>query len=198
MLHAAALAHLARFAATEAGLRRVLERRITRWAHAAEAARDATAGGEVGEIAAGVAEARRQAAAIAARLAASGVVDDATFAAARTRRLARARRARRAIAAHLAAKGVDAETARAALAAGEDGDLLAALALARRRRLGPFAPADARPADTPDDTSSDDEAAARRPLAILARAGFPREIAERVLAMAPEQAEALLLRARQG
>ena len=36
-LREAALAHLARFAATEAGLRRVLERRIARWARAAEA-----------------------------------------------------------------------------------------------------------------------------------------------------------------
>ncbi|MCA3425779.1 MAG: recombinase RecA, partial [Roseomonas sp.] len=36
-LREAALAHLARFAATEAGLRRVLERRVARWARAAEA-----------------------------------------------------------------------------------------------------------------------------------------------------------------
>src|SRR5215218_4105656 len=35
-LHQAALAHLARFAASEAGLRRVLERRVDRWARRAE------------------------------------------------------------------------------------------------------------------------------------------------------------------
>jgi regulatory protein len=37
------LQHLARYATTEAGLRRVLERRIERWARAAEMERDAAA-----------------------------------------------------------------------------------------------------------------------------------------------------------
>ena len=36
-LHAAALAHLARFAATQAGLAQVLARRVDRWARRAEA-----------------------------------------------------------------------------------------------------------------------------------------------------------------
>ena len=185
-LQAAALDHLARFAATEAGLRRVLERRVARWARAAEAA-------GVAEVAVQAQQARRFAAAIAARLAAAGAVNDADFAAARASRLVRSGRSQRAIAAHLAAKGVDAETARAALEAGEGGDLAAALALARRRRLGPFAAAPGG-----DEATPDEEEGSRRALAILARAGFGQETARRALAMERDAAEALLLRLRHG
>ncbi|MCS6890695.1 MAG: RecX family transcriptional regulator [Rhodovarius sp.] len=174
-LHAAALAHLARFAATEAGLIRVLANRIRRWARRAEAE-----GREVEqETAAALALARR----IAARLVAAGAVDDAAFAAARARRLARAGRSRRAAAAHLAARGVDAETAARALAEAPS-ETDAALALCRRRRIGPFAPAPPGPEER------------RRALAILARAGFGREVAEAALATPREEAELRLARLR--
>ncbi|MDN3565510.1 regulatory protein RecX, partial [Paeniroseomonas aquatica] len=76
-LREAALAHLARFAATEAGLRRVLQRRVDRWARRAEAE---------GLDAAAAAAARALAAAVARQLVATGVVDDAAFAEARARR----------------------------------------------------------------------------------------------------------------
>ncbi len=83
-LREAALAHLARFAATEAGLRRVLERRVDRWARAAEAE------GQPREaIAAAAARARAAAAEVAAAMTAAGAVDDAAFAESRARRLAR-------------------------------------------------------------------------------------------------------------
>lgn len=176
-LHEAALAHLARFSATEAGLRRVLERRVDRWARRAE---------EQGAQAEAVAEqaraGRAAAAVVARRLVAAGAVDDAGFAAARARRLARSGRSRRAIAAHLAAKGVAAETAQAALPEdAETAEVEAALAWCRRRRAGPFAPA----------ASAEPEsarAARLKALAALARAGFPRGVAEVVLDMDTEVA----------
>ncbi len=178
-LHEAALRHLARYAATASGLTRVLDRRIARWA-AAEA------GAERAETEAAAAEARRAARQVVARLVAAGAVDDAGFAAARVRRLARGGRSHRAVAAHLAARGVDAETARAALAEGAADELGAALVQARRRRIGPFRAAAAGPPDAE---------AHRRELAMLARAGFPREVAEQALAMPAEEAAAAVARA---
>jgi regulatory protein len=168
-LHEAALTHLARFAATEAGLARVLKRRVDRWARAAEVE------GQPAEQVAAAARAAKQAAeAVAKRLVAAGAVDDAAFAASRARRLARSGRSRRAIAAHLAAKGVKAEAAEAALPGDELG---AALALCRRRRFGPFAVGPVAPE------------ARLKALGVLARAGFGRETAEAALRMTPGEAE---------
>ncbi len=175
-LHEAALAHLARYATTEAGLLRVLERRIARWRRSAS--------GDAEALAAEEAAARVAVRRIVARLAAAGGVDDAAFARARAERLHRSGRSRRAIAAHLAARGVAAETARAALPEAPESELAAALTLARRRRLGPF-----RIAPPP---------APGRELAMLARAGFSQAIAEQALAMSPEAALALVLRFRRG
>lgn len=162
-LHEAALAHLARFAATEAGLVAVLDRRIARWARA-KGDEDPGAGEDIAAV---VAAARLSARQVAQRLVAAGAIDDAAFAAARARRLARAGRSRRAIAAHLAGKGVDGDTAGEAL---PEDDLLAALVLVRRRRLGAFGP----PADAD---------ARRRQLAVLGRAGFASGVAAEALAM---------------
>ncbi|WP_149539789.1 RecX family transcriptional regulator [Siccirubricoccus phaeus] len=177
-LREAALAHLARFAATEAGLRRVLQRRVDRWAQ-----RAAAEGQDPEAIAPAAAASRALAGAVARRLASAGAVDDAAFAEARARRLARSGRSRRAIAAHLAGKGVAQAVAAAALpdAAAE---LDAALAQCRRRRIGPFARGEAEPR--------------LKALAALARAGFGREAAEAALDMAPEEAEARLLVRRGG
>jgi regulatory protein len=180
LLHEAALNHLARFAATEIGLRRVLERRVDRWARRSE-----SAGEPPDAIAVHAAEAKRHVAAVARKLVSSGAVDDAAFAAARVRRLARGGRSRRAIAAHLAAKGVARDTANATLPEGEDAELDSALALCRRRRTGPFA-SEPLPPDT-----------RRKALAALARAGFPRGVAETALDMAPAEAEARLATLRQ-
>ncbi|HET6183690.1 MAG TPA: RecX family transcriptional regulator [Acetobacteraceae bacterium] len=173
-LHEAALAYLARYAATRATLARVLERRIARWA------RGAAADGMAAEaVDAGVAAARAAAAALVARLAEAGAVSDAAFAAARARRLARAGKSRRAVAAHLAAKGVDAALAAQALPADELGS---ALLFARRRRIGPFAEA------SPEER--------RRALGMLARAGFAAETARRVMRTTREEAEAMIAAGR--
>jgi regulatory protein len=175
----AALNHLARFAATEAGLRRVLLRRVDRWARAAEAE-----GRE--DVARFVAAGKAAAAEVAKRMVAQGAVDDAAFAESRARRLLRTGRSRRATLAHLREKGVDAATAAEALPEGEEVELGAAIAFCRRRRIGPFAAAE------PElDTR-------RKWLAALARAGFGREVADRALRMEPEEAETRLIEARRG
>jgi regulatory protein len=162
-----ALSYLGRFASSAENLRRVLRRRARR---------------RFGE-AAGEAEPLIEA--LIVRYQASGLLDDAAYAAARARaRLARGESVRR-IAAGLAAKGVGAEERAEALSAlhegGGDPDLAAACAFARRRRLGPFR-RDAAPPQERD-----------RVLAAFARAGFARRIAEAVLACPDPDAIAALL-----
>ena len=179
-LHDAALAHLARYATTEVGLRRVLERRVDRWANIAS-----NGGADRDAVATQAAAAREVVREVVARLVAAAAVNDVTFAQSRSRSLTRAGRSRRAVAAHLAAKGVDSEAARAALPEDEQSELAAALVLARRRRIGPFRQDDAT-----------EPAQRTRELAILARAGFPQDVARRALAMDPEQAEALVIQLR--
>ena len=70
------------------------------------------------------------------------------------------------------------ETATAAVAAlreeGPDPELAAAVALARRRRLGPWRASEERAADR------------QRDLGVLARAGFPADVARKVLDAASE------------
>jgi regulatory protein len=178
-LREAALAHLARFAATEAGLRRVLERRVARWARAAEAEGQSR---EV--IAASAAALTAEIASIAQSLVVAGAVNDTAFAESRARRLARSGHSRRAIVAHLAAKGIESDTAAAALPEGEEAELLAAIAFCRRRRIGPFA------------RVAPDAPARMKALAALARGGFAQGLARRALAMEPDQAEEMLLAGR--
>jgi regulatory protein len=175
MLYDAALAYLARYAATELSLRRVLERRVDRWA------RLGGGSGDPESIAESAAVAREAARAVVARLAAAGAVNDATYADSRALGLIRAGRSRRAVTAYLAAKGVSSEIARAAVSTDDASELAAALVLARRRRLGPF-----RIGEKPD------AAGYRRELAVLARAGFPQAVASRALSIDPHRAEALV------
>jgi regulatory protein len=184
LLHEAALNHLARFAATETGLTRVLQRRIARWAQRAE--REGQAAEAIAPI---IASARAAAAKVARRMVAAGAVDDAAFAASRMRRLSRAGRSRRAISAHLAAKGVPGETAAETLETVEVDEVAAALAHLRRRRQGPFA------ASQPEEGDAA-RAAQMKALGALARAGFPREVAETALAMSAEEAEARIIASR--
>ncbi|HZH47251.1 MAG TPA: RecX family transcriptional regulator [Roseococcus sp.] len=170
-LREAALAHLARYSATEAGLRRVLGNRIRRWAREAE-----RAGQDMDEVRPKVAAALEAAARIAARMVQAGAVDDAAFARARARRLRGSGRSGRATLAHLANKGVAAETAQAALAAEDVPDELhAALVACRKRRIGPFSLA------MPDAPLPPE--LRMKWLGTLARAGFSGEIARRALAM---------------
>ncbi len=169
-LHQAALNYLARYASTEAGLRRFLSRRIDRWAQA-QADRDSAA--------AVVAAARAAIAGVVAAMVRAGAVNDAGFAEGRARSLVRSGRSRRAIQVRLLAKGIGPELARSAAGADAATELTAALILARRRRIGPYR------AVEPQDPA----AAWRKELGLLARAGFARDTAERALGMAAGDAE---------
>ena len=173
-LYQAALNYLARYAATEAGLRRMLDRRIDRWARGA-VDRDL--------VADQVTAAKQAARAVVARLAEAGAVSDTAFAEARVRSLISAGRSRRAVAAQLAAKGVDVGLARAVLPDDAETELASALVMARKRRIGPFRTAE--------------HADRQREFGILARAGFPRPVAERVLDMDPREAEEAIRQLRQ-
>ena len=170
-LHAAAMSYLARFTATEAGLRGVLERRIDRWAR--------TSGTEDRDtLATQITTLRQAARQVVGQLVASGLVNDAAYAEVRAAGLIRSGRSRRAVAARLTAKGVAPDVARAALPDDPDAELAAALVLARKRRIGPY-----RRGDPPDLT------ARQREMAMLARAGFPQTVAAQALAMGADEAE---------
>jgi regulatory protein len=176
-LHEAALAHLARYAATRAGLVRVLDRRVERWARRQEES-------EPEAVAAAVREARALVRRVADRLEAAGILDDAAFAQSRARALARAGRSARAIAAHLAVRGVPKEVTAAAVPDDPEAEFAAALAWAKRRRIGPFRRA------------AVDAEGRRRELAVLARAGFGHEVARRALDADAGEAEQIVNRLR--
>jgi regulatory protein len=159
-LREAALAHLARTATTRAGLRRILFRRIDRWA--AEASPDPTV----------VATLRTIAAAIVERLTAEGLLDDDAYARRRGLRLLQSGRSPQAAIAHLRAKGIEPHLATDAI---PNHSLDAALILSRRRRIGPFRTGEPDP---------------QREQAILARAGFAQHTARQALTMPLEEAEA--------
>jgi regulatory protein len=171
-LREAALNYLARYATTEAGLRLALHRRIDRWM------REAAGRDDVTERAAA---AKASVPGIVARMVELGLLNDAAFAESRARGLALSGRSRRAIAARLMAKGIDTERAHAVLPEGEQSELVSALILARKRRIGAFR------------TVAEDR---NRELGVLARAGFPRDVALRALAMATEEAEEAIRMAR--
>ena len=157
-LHARALHYLQRFATTAAHLRRVLLRRALRDALALEL---------------DPARVRADVEAVVARIAAAGLVDDRLFALGRARRLAEAGRSPARIRVALAAKGLGeaaiAEALRGLEAELPDPELAAAIAYARRRRLGPWRPPETRAEHRMKD------------LAALGRAGFSYGTARKVL-----------------
>lgn len=161
-----ALAYLGRFASSAENLRRVLLRRVRR------RLRDDRE-----------AEARAATAidALVARYRSSGLVDDAAYAFGRARARLRRGQSPKTIRAGLALKGIAAEDATAAIDAlreeGSDPDIAAAVALARRRRLGPFR----------REQVEADEKLRLKELGAFARAGFSRAAAEAVLDCATEE-----------
>jgi len=168
-LHEAALAYLARYAASRTGVIRVLDRKVARWARLAPDASAET-----------IAACRA-----AVRLEQAGLINDSDFAAIRARSLTRAGRSRRAVAAHLGARGVGGEALSEALPDSPENELAACLILARKRRIGPF-----RPMDRDEDRM--------RELGVLARAGFEHAVALTALDMSSEEAEERVIRLRQG
>ncbi len=174
-LREAGLAYVARYGGSAAALARALDRRIRRWADALLAGEEPDREG----IARQAAALRDAAGRVVASLTALGAVNDQAFAESRARRLRRAGRSRRAVLAHLAVKGVDAAAAGAAAPEDEVVEFAAALAFARRRRVGPFS----------RDPEAEDRA---RILMAFGRAGFSGGIARRAMDCAPEEAEAIL------
>lgn len=169
-LENAALHYLERFASSAVNLRRVLTRRVRR---------AATMG------MADPAEAASLIEALVVRFEKAGLLDDRRYAEAKASSLHRRGGSRRSIAGRLAQQGVEGELIAAAIEklreeSEGDPEIAAACALARRRRLGPYRPAELRSASRMKD------------MAALARAGFSSEVTRRILACAdPEAAEAL-------
>ncbi len=166
-LESIALHYLQRFASSSENLRRVLMRRVVKsaWAHDTDPE-----------------EAVPWIDDIIVRFRRSGLLDDAGYAEGLTHSLSRRGMPRRAIRARLRQKGVDGDVIDTALARLTeevgDPDLAAALALVRRRRLGPYRASDA---------SAEFRA---KDLAAMARAGFGYDVARRVIeAESPEALE---------
>jgi regulatory protein len=168
-----ALNYLARYAATEVGLRRVLTNRIEKWkSHQAEIDADIASSlhRSVEEVIAGMVQ--------------IGLVNDQAFAEMKGLNLRREGRSSRSARAKLMAKGVPSALAHEMLPDDPDADLAAAVMTARRR-LGPF-----------HDARRSDPADGARALATLIRAGFSMAVAQRALAMPTEEAETLIEQAR--
>ena len=175
-LYQAALNHLARYAATEAGLRKVLMRRIDRWVRLQSDAEAAESS---------VRAARLAVDGVVKRLAETGAVSDTVFAESRARSLVRAGQSRRSVQMRLVSKGVAPELARGAAETDPDTELSAALVMTRKRRIGPYR-----------SPGEDDAAIRMKELALMARAGFPRDIAERALDTDRDEAEIRIIALR--
>lgn len=155
-----ALHYAARFATTRLKLQRYLARKLKERGWAGEQPADVEA--------------------LAGRLVALGYVDDAAFAAMKSRAMAARGLGHRRVSEQLSAAGVGAEDR--GEAPDEQTALATALAFARRKRLGPFAR-----------VVSDDPAIRQKALAALLRAGHPMAAARQILAArSVEEAEALI------
>ena len=168
-LDKAALFYLERYASSADNLARVLMRRVEKAARAGISDRE---------------EGRALVAALVERYCARGLLDDRIYAEGRAKSLLRQGRPRAAIARRLAAKGVGSDAIDAAIGTlvedSPDPDLSAAIAFARRRRLGPY--------------RLKDRAAFRdKDLAALGRAGFTYDLARKVVAAeTPDALESML------
>jgi regulatory protein len=152
-----AIAYVSRYATTGARLAIYLNRKIAErgWAGSAPPA--------IGEL--------------VGRLVRLGYVDDEGFAAARASALRRRGYGVRRIEAALRNAGIEPATRAAIGASDGDENLRSALALARRRRLGPYG------------NGAVDRDEYRRAMAVMLRAGHDLAIARQALAMSAEDAE---------
>jgi regulatory protein len=188
-----ALAYLSRFAASENSLRRVLHNRIRRASMRSETfAADTETQHKLFEAIEG----------IVARHVKSGVVNDEAYAAMKLGSLRRGGRSRRFIEQKLSHNGIKRETINKTFQAGEDdyasddnqddgetAELRAAIAFAKRRRLGSFRKPINRQGQGDTDIEDTDSQETldnirnqnRKDLATLARAGFSIDIARKAL-----------------
>lgn len=114
-------------------------------------------------------------AALAERLASLGYIDDRAFGEARAAAMLRRGLGRRRIGGALRAAGIGEDDAAAIAPAINAGALAAALAFARRRRIGPFAIAIA------------DRPAREKQVAAMIRGGHDLDLSRKIAAMAPGQ-----------
>jgi regulatory protein len=159
-----ALYYLSRFAASEESLRRVLQNRIRR---AALAHPDFAADKNAQKTLASAIDA------IVAQHKKSGALNDEAFAAMKVRSLRREGRSKRRIEMQLRQKGVAAEIIESALEPDEetgDPERKAALAFAKKRKLGPYRP----PAliENHKEDKKQEATQRRKDYATMARAGF--------------------------
>lgn len=160
-----ALRYVERFATTRAKLTRYLARKIVERGWAEDAA-------------------RVDPAAVAARMAELSYVDDAAWAEAKAGSLGRRGYGPRRVAEALRAAGVGDDDAAPARAESDAQAIAAAVAFARRRRIGPFAR---------DGADRHDRDARQKALAAMLRAGHDMRLSRHILALeAPEAAEMLL------
>jgi regulatory protein len=152
-LEQAALRYAGRYATTRAKLRAYLVRKVRErgWAGSADPAYD------------GLVE----------RMAELGYVDDRAFATARAASLGRRGYGERRVGEALRAAGIGEEDGAEALQRARDDAWTAALRFAERRKLGPFASAEA------------DRASRDRALAAMLRAGHPMDLARKLVAARP-------------
>jgi len=152
-LEQAALSYAGRYATTRARLRLYLLHKLRErgWAEAHDPPVDA----------------------LVERLSALNYVDDRAFAAARGAALTRRGCGARRVGAALRAAGIDEEDGAEARAAAADGAWTAALRFAERRRIGPFAQAEA------------DRPAREKALAAMLRAGHAPALARRIIGARP-------------
>jgi len=162
-----ALYYLSRYAASEAGLRRVLENRVRRYVMKDEAfAADPAAQAASAEAITKIIEGHK----------ASGVLNDAAFAEMKVHSLRRAGRSARRITQQLTQKGVPGSLIVTALEGdGEESpeviELRAAQALAKRRGFGPYRKGGA----------TADRALQNKEVASMARAGFSFDVIQKVI-----------------
>jgi regulatory protein len=159
-LERAALHYLERFASSAENLRRVLRRKVENRCRLR---------GEEAEPFLLLIDP------VVARTVSSGLVDDRRYAEARVASFRRRGASTRGIRAKLAAKGVGRETVEVALGEEDGDDRATALALARRRKIGPYRPGDR-------------AAFRQKDMAVLARAGFPFDVVREVIDGEAEEA----------
>lgn len=169
----AATFYLSRYAACEKALRRVLKNKLRRAALANETfAADHDAQRALLETIERIIEKYKE----------SGALNDKSFAEMKVASLRRAGKSARRIAQTLEQKGVDHELVAKALFAqdeetGQEAELNAARAFARKKRLGPFSKDAQQSSDSPATTP----ASRAKAFAALARAGFSPDTIRKVL-----------------
>ncbi|CTQ64384.1 regulatory protein RecX [Roseibium alexandrii] len=149
-----AVHYLERYASTEANLRRVLERKVSRACHALELPPD---------------EYRDLIETIVAKCVRNGMVNDRGFAEMKLASLRRKGQSKKKIEAQLRAKGVPVHIIEVVVAEDTSEDRTAAIAYAKRRRFGPFR----------DHAKRDDRRL--KDIAAMCRAGFDYETARQII-----------------